>query len=350
MTARAAASSTLEVTRDRAAWDEAVLDTRGHMLQSWRWGAFKQQFGWEVERVAVGTAGGTALAQILFRGRAGVSIGYVPRGPVLAPNDPEAAEALWDAIDRVARRRRALTIIVEPDGMLPELASGGRRFVEGPAHIQPSRTVKVDLRDDEALLAQMHQKTRYNIRLAQRRGVAVRLASASDHAVETFYALLTDTAQRNEFRIHEAAYYRAFLDEFGDDAVLTFAEIAGKPVAGLIALSFGDEAIYMYGASSTRDRAHGAGFLIQFEAMRWARERGCRCYDLWGIPAHDPRTTNEESGDRIAGTTGQDWRGLYEFKTRFGGRIVQYPPTSERRYWPALAALARRFYSPGGGT
>ena len=350
MTTRAAASSrTADVAQDRAAWDEAVLDRSGHMLQSWRWGAFKARFGWSVERVAVETAGGLALAQILFRTRAGVSIGYVPRGPVIAGGDPTAAAELWDAIDRVARRRRALTIIVEPDGALPEPRSGRRGFVAGPAHGQPSRTVKVDLLDDEALLNQMHQKTRYNIRLAQRRGVTVRLADISDDALEIFYALLADTAQRNDFQIHSAAYYRAFLDEFRDDALIAFAEIEGKPVVGLIAAAFGEEAIYMYGASSTRDRAHGAGFLIQFEAMRWARERGCLYYDLWGIPAHDPRTTNVESGNRIAGTTGQDWRGLYEFKTRFGGQIVQYPPTRERRYWPALAALARRFYSPEGG-
>jgi lipid II:glycine glycyltransferase (peptidoglycan interpeptide bridge formation enzyme) len=137
------------------------------------------------------------------------------------------------------------------------------------------------------------------------------------------------------------------LGEFGDNAVLLFAEIDGRPAAALIAAAFGDEAIYMYGASSTKDRAHGAGFLIQFEAMRWARDRGCRRYDLWGIPAVDPASTQVESGDRIAGTTGQDWRGLYEFKTRFGGKIVQYPPTRERRYLPLLASLARRYYSPG---
>jgi lipid II:glycine glycyltransferase (peptidoglycan interpeptide bridge formation enzyme) len=318
------------------------------MLQSWSWGAFKSRFGWDVERVMVPTPGGTALAQILFRTRFGVSIGYVPRGPALS-GEAGDQEEFWAAIDRLARRHRAVAVIVEPDNerVAMQVDTGVRRLHSGPPHIQPARTVKVDLLEDESLLAQMHQKTRYNIRLAQRRGVATRKVQPNDEAMAVFYSLLRDTAQRNSFSTHEPAYYEAFLGEFGDNAVLLFAEIDGRPAAALIAAAFGDEAIYMYGASSTKDRAHGAGFLIQFEAMRWARDRGCRRYDLWGIPAVDPASTQVESGDRIAGTTGQDWRGLYEFKTRFGGKIVQYPPTRERRYLPLLASLARRYYSPG---
>jgi peptidoglycan pentaglycine glycine transferase (the first glycine) len=115
----------------------------------------------------------------------------------------------------------------------------------------------------------------------------------------------------------------------------------------VVAVSFGDEAIYMYGASSTRDRAHGAGFLVQYEAMRWARDRGCKQYDLWGIPAEEPSSTRVDDGDRIAGTSGSDWRGLYEFKTRFGGTIVRYPPPVERRYFPFLASMAHRMYGTG---
>ncbi|HEX5498770.1 MAG TPA: peptidoglycan bridge formation glycyltransferase FemA/FemB family protein, partial [Thermomicrobiales bacterium] len=191
---------------------------------------------------------------------------------------------------------------------------------------------------------QMHQKTRYNIRLAQRRGVTVRSARPDD--VGAFYDMLRDTAGRNDFGIHSETYYADFLSVAGDNAALLFSEIDGEPVAGLIAVRFADEAIYMYGASSTQRRAHGAAFLLQFEAMRWARDRGCRRYDLWGIPATDPETTQVEERDRLAPTRGEDWRGLYEFKVRFGGTIVRYPPPLERRYVPGLAALARRIYRP----
>lgn len=338
--------SATDVNRDPAAWDQAVLANGGHFLQSWGWGEFKSKFGWDVTRIAAGSGSAPAVAQILVRRKAGVSVGYIPRGPVHESRDDGIT--LWRAIGREARRQRALFVIVEVNENLPAGLEQAARLTTGPSPIQPARTVKVPLVDDESLLKQMHQKTRYNVRLAQRRGVTVRRAAHDSAGVDAFYALMQDTAQRNDFGVHERRYYDEFLRTFGDKAVLLFAEIEGKPVAGVIAICFGDEAIYMYGASSTKDRAHGAGFFIQYEAMRWAREQGCRVYDLWGIPAADPSTTHVDGGDRIAGTSGSDWRGLYEFKTRFGGQIVSYPAPLERIYVPGLAHLAKRVYPMGG--
>lgn len=335
------------IATEQRAWDATLVAEGGHLLQSWRWGALKEQFGWHVERFAVAGEVGVALAQVLFRHRMGVSIGYIPRGPVLPNGDPAATEQLWREIDAAAWKRRALTIIVEPNESLPFSSINRREFVEGPRPIQPARSVKVELADDETLLTQMHQKTRYNVRLAQRRGVTTVIAQANDETLAQFYALLQDTSSRNEFEIHTADYYRQFFQQFGANSALIFAQIEGKPVAGVVAVAFGDEAIYMYGASSTRDRAHGAGFLVQYEAMRWARDRGCKQYDLWGIPAEEPPSTRVDDGDRIAGTSGSDWRGLYEFKTRFGGTIVRYPPPVERRYLPFLASVAHRMYGTG---
>lgn len=330
-------------------WDRDLIAANGHLLQSWRWGRFKELHGWQAERIRVEAQGGVALAQILFRTRGPFGLGYCARGPSLAASDPDLAWRLFAAVDEAGRRRGALSVIVEPDTPLPfrgRLREAG--FVRGPAHIQPGRTVKVPLLDDEPLLNQMHQKTRYNIRLAQRRGVtAVRTAPTSD-ALATFYGLLADTADRNEFGIHRADYYGDFMRVFGEDAVLLFAFVDDVPVAGVIAACFGDEGIYMYGASSTKHRAHGAGFYLQFAAMRWARERGCRRYDLWGIPERDPPSIEVDGGHRVAGTRGDDWRGLYEFKVRFGGEIVTFPPVLERRYRPVLAALARRVVRPSG--
>jgi lipid II:glycine glycyltransferase (peptidoglycan interpeptide bridge formation enzyme) len=341
-------NQTEPVAIDQAEWDEAVLSCGGHLLQSWRWGAFKSRFGWDVERIAVSHNGPAALAQVLFRPKAGLSIGYIPRGPVWASNDPDAVGDLWARVDEVARRRKTLTIIVEPDRVLPELCQMNVRLVPGPEPIQPARSVKVDLRDDQSLIDQMHPKTRYNVRLAVRRGVSIRVAEEPDNSIHEFYGMLQDTASRNEFVVHSLDYYREFLRTFVDDACLLFAEIDGKPVAAVIAAVFGEEGIYMYGASSTQQRAHGAAFLLQHETMRWARSRGARRYDLWGIPEYDPTSSANESGDRLAASTGDDRRGLYEFKTRFGGNIVRYPAPLERVYHPVLAALARRLYSPGG--
>ena len=339
------------VDRELEAWDSALLEAGGHLLQSWRWGALKERHGWHVERVRLDGADGFGLAQILLKHRGPLSLAYVPRGPAVRGGEA-TTRALIAAVDDCCRRHRALSVIVEPDRPLP--LSGRLRqagFVRGPGHFQPVRTVKVPLLDDESLVAQMHAKTRYNLRLAQRRGVVVERAVPDAAAVTTFYDLLGDTSGRNEFGIHARAYYDDFVALFRDSSVLLFALVDGAVAAGAIAACFGDEGVYMYGASSTRHRAHAAGFLLQFEAMRWARERGCTRYDLWGIPAEDPPSVGNDEGDRVASSRGDDRRGLYEFKVRFGGEIVSYPPTLERRYRPVLGWLARRVYRGrlGGG-
>jgi lipid II:glycine glycyltransferase (peptidoglycan interpeptide bridge formation enzyme) len=330
-------------------WDQLLEPANGHLLQSYRWGEFKRLHGWRVERIRTFINGGGGQAQVLYKHRGPISIGYIPRGPVLTGNDyaPQWTE-LAAAIDISAARHRALTTIMEPNVQL-DLSSilSADRLAVGPPHIQPSRTVKVPLLEDQALLDQMHQKTRYSVRLAQRRGVEVREGSEAANSVAAFFSLLEDTARRNKFAIHPQEYYSDFLRVFEEQAILLLAYIDEDIAAGIIAARFGAEAIYMYGGSSTEHRAHGAAFLLQFEAMKWARENGCTRYDLWGIPKDLPHATPAE-GPRVAATQGADWRGLYKFKVGFGGEIIEYPPTVERRHRPVLASLARRVTALGG--
>jgi lipid II:glycine glycyltransferase (peptidoglycan interpeptide bridge formation enzyme) len=323
-------------------WDDRARQLGGHLLQSWRWGAFKELHGWRAERIAASDGGDTALAQVLFKQRGPVSIGYLPRGPILPAGNEALARELFTEIDRVCREHRALHLIIEPDAPLPFQGTFKEAgFVRGPAPFQPGRTVKVPLLADDELLAQMHQKTRYNVRLAQRRGVKSRRGRLDE--IGKFYDLMVDTSDRNRFGIHQQQYYADFLRIFGDDAAMLFACVEGGLAAAVIVARSGDEAIYMYGASSTEHRSNGASFYLQFEAMRWAREAGCRWYDLWGIPHEDPVTTSVD-GDRVAGTRGDDWRGLYRFKVGFGGEIVTSPTTLERRYAPFLSFVARNVY------
>lgn len=334
---------------ETATWNAALRQAGGHFLQSWEWGAFKERQGWTVRRVRVVGDDGEALAQVLFRHKGPISVAYVPRGPALAGSgDPGPLFAqLRDELDAVCHDGRAVSLILEPDRPLG-LAGSFRDvgFVRGPHPFQPARTVKAPLLPDDELIAQMHQKNRYNIRLAQRRGVVVERGGSDSRSMQAFYGLLRDTADRNGFAIHERAYYDDFMDVFGDKALLLFAVVEGEIAAAAIAVRFGEEAAYMYGASSTAHRAHAGAFLLQFEAMRWARDHGCLRYDLWGIPDTDPPPDDLKGG--MPGAQGEDWRGLHNFKVRFGGEIVRYPTPMERRYRPLLAVAARRFGMRGG--
>jgi lipid II:glycine glycyltransferase (peptidoglycan interpeptide bridge formation enzyme) len=323
-------------------WNDRLAALDGHLLQSWAWGDFKQRHGWTPQRILVESEHGIAMAQVLYRTRGPVSVGYIPRGPVFDGEPTHLWPLLRREIDRAAREERAIMTLIEPDrslGLRGTFREAG--VVRGPGRLQPGRTVKVRLSDDDTILARMHQKTRYNVRLAQRRGVTIERVGRE--SIDAFYTLMVDTATRNEFGIHSRAYYDDFLETFGANAIMLFARVdEGALGAALIAAKFGHEAIYMYGASSTVHRAHGAAFLLQYEAMRWARDAGCDTYDLWGIPEQDPVPATGEGASGIGGTRGDDWRGLYRFKTGFGGDIVSYPSMMERRHVPLLPWLARK--------
>jgi lipid II:glycine glycyltransferase (peptidoglycan interpeptide bridge formation enzyme) len=338
---------TFDRPTDQAAWDVRVAAVPGgHLLQSWAWGALKAAFGWHAQRVAVGSA----CAQVLYRRLpAGLgTIAYVPRGPAADFGDEAALRALLKAIRPLARQQRALCLKIEPNREDdPELAGRLQAlgFRPSPQGIQPRRTIVVDLdAGPEALLERMKQKTRYNVRLAARKGVAVRPGGEAD--LPAFYRLMERTAVRDRFGIHSQAYYgmahRLFVP-VGRGRLL-LAEHEGQLLAGLVAFAFGDTACYMYGASADEKRNLMPAYLLQWEAIRWAKERGCRAYDLWGVPDEEEETLEAGFEQRNDGL----W-GVYRFKRGFGGRLVRtvgawdlvYAPLRYRLYTLAVRWLQR---------
>lgn len=298
----------------RETWDDAVVDAGGHLLQSWRWGEFKSGHGWDVERVQVRAETGNGFAQVFFRSLGPLSLAYMPRVPVIQGDVGQIWPTLRGEIESVARSHRAVSLVVEPDDdAVYSAISSDRTASAGPPHIQPECTVKMLLGTDDSMLADMHHKTRYHIRVAGRRGVEIeRHSNPSVESMQDFYRLLNETSTRNGFAIHEASYYRDLMATLGDRAALFFAIVDRKLAACLIAAEFGDEAVYLFGGSSAKHRAHGASRLIRFEAAKWARDRGCTHYDLWGIPSQRAKGDDSRPHD-------EDLEGLYRFKTGFGG-------------------------------
>ena len=314
-------------------WDDFALRfPYGHVLQSWAWGELKAVFGWWPLRVAAIEGGCIrAAAQVLFRplafGR--LSTAYVPKGPLVDPAASPEPVSLLSAVDNLCRRRGAISLKVEPDwedGVETRAFLMAQGLIPSKQTIQPRRTVVIDLApDEEDILGQMKPKTRYNIRLAGRRGVSVRLGTARD--LPAFYRLLQATGRRAGFGIHTQRYYAQAWQLFAaqDCVALVMAEYGARPLAALMVFAWGTQAWYMYGASSDEERQRMPTHLAQWEAMRWAKARGCETYDLWGIPDVDesdigPSVMEAEDHGALSGGMG----GLYRFKRGFGGREVRY--------------------------
>jgi len=322
---------TLAVTpiTERTRWDALLAALpRAHVLQTWDWGEFKGRWGWQPVRWSFERQGGpVAAAQLLQRrlGRLPLSIIYVPKGPALDYADVSLFEEVLALLEAHARRRRLLWIKIDPDlwlgcGTLPAqldpLAEAAlnvlrrRGWRESAEQIQFKNTVVVDLAaGDEVLLAAMKPKTRYNIRLAERKGIRVRAGQAAD--LPAFYTLYEETSQRDGFLIRPFAYYRDVWSQFlaAGRAHLLLAEVEGVPAAGLLLFVFGCTAWYLIGASSMARREAMPSHLLQWEAIRLARQLGCTRYDMWGAP------------DRFVESDPM-W-GVYRFKTGFGGQTLR---------------------------
>jgi len=301
-----------------------------HILQTPTWGELKATFGWEVTRVQAGDIG----AQILFRRLPlGLTFAYIPKGPVFAPRGRPDAQSgktlpheafeqwdqLWPVVDEVCRDRRAFFLKLEPNLWMEEgsfwdsVPPSG--FQLSPHDIQPPRTLIVDLQgSEEQILGRMKQKTRYNIRLALRKGVVVRTSSDLD----TFYQMMRITSQRSEFEVHSLAYFQRAYELFHPHGMceLLSAEYQEEPLAALMVFGKGNQAWYFYGASTNQHRNRMPSYILQWEAMRWARAQGYLEYDLWGVPDADRETLEADFTQRNDGL----W-GVYRFKRGFGGTL-----------------------------
>lgn len=308
-----------------------------HILQTSPWSALKAQFGWEDERVALACEGELiAGAQILYR-RLPAGLGclaYVPRGPLVDWADEEQVRALLVALDGTVRSRGAIALTIEPDLSDEPLCHEHLQALGlHPAPfsaVQPRRTLIVDISpDEETILAAMKQKTRYNVRLAVRKGVTVREATEAD--LSAFHTLMAATAVRDRFGVHTPAYYEAAYRLFVPRgwARLLLAEVEEEPVAALMAFALGQRAWYFYGASGDAHREKMPTYLLQWEAMRWAKRLGCTAYDLWGVPDEDEATLEAEFERRRDGL----W-GVYRNKRGYGGQLVRSVGAWEQVYAP----------------
>jgi lipid II:glycine glycyltransferase (peptidoglycan interpeptide bridge formation enzyme) len=193
--------------------------------------------------------------------------------------------------------------------------------------IQPRYVFRLYLngRNEEELMASFHQKWRYNIRLATKKGVEIRLCGKE--MVGEFTRIMVETGLRDNFATRPPEYFAAMLDNLGEKCRLYMAFHEGQPIAGTLAILYGDKVWYLYGASSNEHRNLMPNYLLQWSMMQWAVENNSRVYDFRGV-----------SGDL---SEDNPHYGLYRFKKGFNGEFTEFIGEMSIVYRPAMMQLAK---------
>jgi peptidoglycan pentaglycine glycine transferase (the first glycine) len=341
-------------------WNDLIAGLpEPHILQTWQWGQVKAVYGWqpffalwtagdssrvdfqiaadpaELAVPALGAGQVRAAGLVLLRDLSlsgfttRLKVIYVPKGPLLNWDDASLRRQVLDDLKQLARRMGAIFIKIDPDILIGsgalgtpnalETTLGGvvqadltyRGWVESAEQIQFRNTVLIDLdASEQALLGRMKQKTRYNIRLAQRKDVQVRLGGQQDFPL--LYRMYAETSLRDGFVIRPQDYYECVWSIFMQVGMLEplIAELSGEFLAAIMLFRFGKRAWYLYGMSRELHREMMPNYLLQWEAICRARSAGCQVYDLWGAP-------------EIFDESDPLW-GVFRFKDGFGGQVARY--------------------------
>lgn len=334
-------------------WDSTLAALPdAHLLQSWQWGEFKSRYGWSARRLLWENANQpVAAAQVLKRAVGPFSILYVPKGPCLDWANAELATTVLADLEALARRERAIFIKIDPEIILEEKTqtpgtarelhanlknptfdvsrfSFLKNWLLSDNQVQFKNTVWLDLnRSEDDLIASFKQKTRYNIRLAERKGVVVRVPGPDAVPFDLLYRLYAETSVRDGFVIRHAGYYRDAWGSFiqSGHAQPFIAEVDGQAVAAIIVFHFARRALYMYGMSSGQHREKMPNHLLQWTAIQWAKAQGCEIYDFWGAP-----DVFDESDSMF---------GVWKFKEGFNGAVARTPGALDYAPSPLLYRL-----------
>jgi lipid II:glycine glycyltransferase (peptidoglycan interpeptide bridge formation enzyme) len=323
-----------------------------HFLQTYEWGQVKAKYGWtplyalwdadgkwkvESDPNLLSTFHSPVAAALILKRQiirngfaARLSILYAPKGPLLDWTNESLRTRVLDDLQSYARKQGAIFLKMDPDVVLgrgvpdgeddisddsgqvvmSELKHRGWRYSSD--QIQFKNTVLIDLTPSEdELLANMKQKTRYNVRLAGRKGVSVRIGTLDD--LPMLYKMYAETSLRDGFVIRDVGYYKTvwtlFMNSDEPTCEPLIAEVNGEPVAAIFVFYFAERAYYVYGMSRSVHREKMPTYLLQWEAMKRAKARGCAVYDLWGAP-------------EVFDESDSMW-GVYRFKQGLGGQVVR---------------------------
>ncbi|MCK4919289.1 MAG: peptidoglycan bridge formation glycyltransferase FemA/FemB family protein [Candidatus Pacebacteria bacterium] len=317
-------------------WNKFIaFNNSESFLQSWQWGEFQKVIGRKIFRIGVKDEDKLVAVALLVKHNLpfGKSYLYCPRGPVINitivnSQISSVYDFLFVEIKKIVRKEKSIFLRIDPP-IEKNNESGTvnqkyiKKFQKSFSEIQPKDTLILNLeKSEEELLKEMKQKTRYNIRLAKKRGVQIRSYKSGvtnqeefQEKFEFFWELTKETSERNKIVSHNKDYYQKMLENLNCEnetslsAKLYLAEYEEKIIAVNIVLCFGDLTIYLHGASSNEYRNLMAPYLLQWKQIQDAKNAGYKKYDFWGITIDGEKET---------------WRGITKFKKGFRGEEKSY--------------------------
>ena len=350
----------------RDEWNKIVSQFKhSTILQSWEWGEIKSRYGWKPNYYVKEDDFGKpeAAAMILSRVQSVSKFGpsmkilYIPHGPLLDWDNADIVIETLGYLRNFSIEQKAAYIKIDPqlvpsnhDAQSMTEKEKADNVIQRYFHntgwlysrqqIQFKNTFWLDLtQSEDELLANMKQKTRYNIRLAEKKGVKVRQGSGKDF--EVIYEMYAATSARDGFIIRPKEYYFNLWDTFMEAgiAVPLIAEVQDEPVGALFLFHFNQKSYYLYGMSRDVHREKMPSYILQWEAIKLSKTLGIKIYDLWGAPD-------------VFNPTDRMW-GVYKFKEGLGGDLKQTIgafdyPTSKLAYkiiqeaLPKFQSLTRR--------
>lgn len=312
----------------------------GSFTQSENWAKLKSS--WKSEKITVndenGNISGAMLVLIKKVPFLHTSFMYAPRGPVCDISDTDTLRKLLEKTKSVAEKYHSFMLKIDPmiesdDKKSMDILKSLNLHYTGDLSddntIQSRSNYVLDIKgkSKEEIFSNFHSKWRYNIRLAQRKGVSCRYYGCEK--IDEFYTLLSETGQRDGFCIRSKAYLKDMLNAFGDNARLYMCYSEdGIPLSGALSIKYGKRVSYVYGASSSQYRNLMPNYLMQWEMMQWAIESNCNIYDFMGIPHYD-----DESHPNY---------GVYRFKKGFNGRVAKYAGEFDYIFMPRKTKIIKK--------
>ena len=275
---------------------EAFVSThpKGHFMQSVKWAGVKREWKWEAVIVRDENKKIVGTMALLIRKVPGLptSLMYSPRGPVCDIHDEKVFKELVDGAKELAKKYKCYLLKLDPDVVIQDeeflnislkngfkVNSGSKSFEA----IQPRFVFRMNVHDKtmDELMASFHSKTRYNVRVAIKNNVEMKICGKE--VLPDFIPIMETTGERDSFITRPLSYFENMKDCLGDDMRVYMAYYENKPIAGSICIHYGDKVWYLYGASANMHRNKMPNYLVQHEMIKWAVETGCNVYDFRGI-------------------------------------------------------------------